>query len=237
MPMFFFESVLCVLGFFLIRLYQRRKGVRRGDGTFGYILWYGAVRFWIESFRTDSLMIGPFKMAQVVSVVGVVFGLAGMLGVFDRWIKGKKPLLVFDNDGTLLDTEECITRSFDIVLKKHVPGIVLTEEDYAGFLGPTLQESFEKYAPGQDVEKLVEEYREINRQMHFQGAVKPMKNVPELLEWLRKEGYQIAIGSSKKAATVRLGLEVCGLEDYFDTIIGVDDVKKHKPDKETIVKA
>ncbi len=237
MPMFFFESVLCVLGFFLIRLYQRRKGVRRGDGTFGYILWYGAVRFWIESFRTDSLMIGPFKMAQVVSVVGVVVGLAGMLGAFDRWIKGKKPLLVFDNDGTLLDTEECITRSFDIVLKKHVPGIVLTDRDYAGFLGPTLQESFEKYAPGQDVEKLVEEYREINRQMHFQGAVKPMKNVPELLEWLKKEGYQIAIGSSKKAATVRLGLEVCGLEDYFDTIIGVDDVKKHKPDKETIVTA
>ena len=236
MPMFFFESVLCVLGLILIRLYQKRKGVKRGDGTFGYILWYGTIRFWIESFRTDSLMIGPFKMAQVVSVVGVVLGLVGMLGAFNRWIK-KKPLLIFDNDGTLLDTEETITRSFDIVLKKHVPGIVLTEQDYAGFLGPTLKESFEKYAPGLDTDKLIEESREINRQMHFEGAVKPMPNVPELLEWLKNEGYDMVIGSSKKAATVRLGLEVCGLQDYFDTIIGVEDVEKHKPDKETIVKA
>lgn len=237
MPMFFFESVLCVLGLILIRLYQMRKGVKRGDGTFGYMVWYGATRFWIEKFRTDSLMIGPFKMAQVVSIIALLIGLAGMLGAFDKWIKSKKPLLVFDNDGTILDTEDCITRSFDIVLKKHVPGIVLTEEDYAGFLGPTLKESFEKYAPGQNTDRLIAEYREINRQMHFQGAIKPMKNVPELLEYLKNEGYDMVIGSSKKAETVRLGLEVCGLEKYFDTIIGVEDVKKYKPDKETIVKS
>ena len=236
MPMFLYESCLCLLGLILIRLYQMRKGAKRGDGTFGYLLWYGAVRFWIESYRTDSLMIGPFKMAQVISVISMIIGLCGMFGLFYKWIRPKKPLLVFDNDGTILDTEDAITRSFDQVLKAHVPGIVLTDEDYAGFLGPTLQESFEKYAPGQDTERLIEEYREINRQMHFQGAVRPMKNVPELLEYLKQEGYRMAIGSSKKTATVKLGLEVCGLEKYFDVIIGIDDVENHKPHKETIVK-
>ena len=237
MPMFFFESVLNALGLILIRLYQKRKGVRRGDGTFGYLLWYGVVRFFIEAYRTDSLMIGPLKMAQVTGIISAVIGLAGLFGAFDKWIKQRKPLIVFDNDGTILDTEEAISRSFEAVLKKHVPGIILTAEDYASFLGPTLQETFEKYAPGQDTEALVAEYREINRQMHFTGVIKPIEHVPELLEYLKNNGYDIAIGSSKKKDTVKLGLEVCGLDKYFDTIIGVDDVENHKPHKETIVKA
>ena len=65
-------EILCLLVhllLILIRLYQKRKGVKRGDGTFGYMVWYGATRFWIEKFRTDSLMIGPLRQAQVISIV------------------------------------------------------------------------------------------------------------------------------------------------------------------------
>jgi phosphoglycolate phosphatase-like HAD superfamily hydrolase len=47
----------------------------------------------------------------------------------------------------------------------------------------------------------------------------------------------MAIASSKKREVCQLGLRVTGLDEYFDVIIGADDVVKHKPDKETIVKA
>ena len=37
-------------------------------------MWYGLIRFFIESMRTDSLMLGGFKVAQIVSVIMIVIG-------------------------------------------------------------------------------------------------------------------------------------------------------------------
>ena len=96
--------------------------------------------------------------------------------------------VIFDLDGTLLDTEKAIFASFDEVLHKHMPDLVLTERDYVSFLGPTLQESFKKYAPDFDTETLVAEYREANRKLHDTGIVQPIRHVPELLKWLKENG-------------------------------------------------
>ena len=237
MPMFFIESCLCILGWILIQLYRRHGKKMRGNGFFGYLAWYGVIRFFIEHYRTDSLVVGGFKTAQLIGIGMAVIGLAGLAGAFKKLYASKKPVLIFDLDGTLLDTEKAIFASFDEVLHKHMPDLVLTERDYVSFLGPTLQESFKKYAPDFDTETLVAEYREANRKLHDTGIVQPIRHVPELLKWLKENGYQMAIASSKKAETCRLGLKVTGLEEYFDIIIGADDVVKHKPDKETIVKA
>ena len=40
-----------------------------------YLMWYAIVRFFIESMRTDSLMLGSLKMAQVISIVFLLVGL------------------------------------------------------------------------------------------------------------------------------------------------------------------
>ncbi len=75
-PCFLYESLLCLLGFVLLHIFTRK--FRRYDGqTFIlYLVWYGAVRFFIEGTRTDSLMIGSLKVSQVVAAVCVVAGLA-----------------------------------------------------------------------------------------------------------------------------------------------------------------
>lgn len=238
MPMFFWESLLCVVGWILIMIYRHSGSARKEDGVYCYLAWYGAIRFWIESFRTDSLYIGPFKIAQVISVIALTVGILGLLKVFRRFTY-KKPLVIFDLDGTLLDTAQAIQDSFDYVLKKHVEGIELTREDYEYFLGPTLEESFEKYAPGQDTAALLEEYRQYNREYHERGQIKPMENVPELLEYLKANGFPMTIASSKKTSMVMLGLRSCHLEGYFDEdkIIGVEKAEKHKPDPESVLKA
>ncbi len=82
-PTFLYESVLCAVGFVLLHFFNTR--LRRYDGqTFLlYIMWYGTCRFFIESVRTDSLMIGPFRVSMVVSALLVLFA-AVMLLVFRK---------------------------------------------------------------------------------------------------------------------------------------------------------
>ena len=69
-PTFYYEFLWCILGFVILLLirsvYKKRKD---GQLTFIYLMWYSLGRFFIESLRTDSLMIKPFKVAQIVSVI------------------------------------------------------------------------------------------------------------------------------------------------------------------------
>lgn len=75
-PCFLYESLLCLLGFVLLHFFTRK--LRRYDGqTFLlYIVWYGACRFFIEGLRTDSLMVGPFRISQVVAAASTLAALA-----------------------------------------------------------------------------------------------------------------------------------------------------------------
>ncbi|HPW52962.1 MAG TPA: prolipoprotein diacylglyceryl transferase [Erysipelotrichaceae bacterium] len=238
-PMFFYESMLCLLGFILIRLFRKYSKTYRGDGLFGYLGWYGVIRFWIETQRSDSLMIGNLKTAMLVSAVFMAIGVAGLLGAFRKKIYSEKPVIIFDLDGTILDTQEAIYASFKHSFETHCPDLILTEEDYASFLGPTLKQTFEKYCPQASAEKIaemIETYKKHNREVHRQ-LVKPMPNVTKLLKYLKENDYNMAIASSKMTDTCRLGLEVTGLNDYFEVVIGLDQVKNPKPDRETIIKA
>lgn len=73
-PTFFYESIGCFLGF-LILIFIRKTKIKEGYLTSFYLVWYGVLRFFIESSRTDSLMIGNLKMAQIVSIFMILFGL------------------------------------------------------------------------------------------------------------------------------------------------------------------
>ena len=46
-----------------------------GQITGFYFIWYGAGRYLIEAMRTDSLMLGDFKMAQIISIAMVIIGI------------------------------------------------------------------------------------------------------------------------------------------------------------------
>ena len=73
LPMFYFESILCLIGF-IIMMFIKNKS-KTGYLTAFYLLWYGIVRFFIESFRTDSLMFFDFKIAQIVSIIMIVISI------------------------------------------------------------------------------------------------------------------------------------------------------------------
>ena len=75
LPMFYFESVLCLIGFIIMLKLRRRKYCKNGQVFGFYMVWYGFIRYFIEIFRTDSLMIGTMKVAQLISVIMILTGL------------------------------------------------------------------------------------------------------------------------------------------------------------------
>ena len=74
-PTFFYESIWCLLGFILLIVLKKKVKLRNGQLTGIYFMWYSVARFFIESLRADSLMIGSIKVAQLVSIALFILGL------------------------------------------------------------------------------------------------------------------------------------------------------------------
>jgi phosphatidylglycerol:prolipoprotein diacylglycerol transferase len=70
-PTFLYESLWNITGV-IILLLLRKVNLRRGELFFSYLIWYSVGRFFVEGLRTDSLMLGPLRVAQVISVVIIV---------------------------------------------------------------------------------------------------------------------------------------------------------------------
>ena len=75
-PTFYYESVACLILFIIFLFVRRSKYLKVGTMSGLYLMGYGVIRFFIEISRTDSLEIVGFKMAQIVSVIMFLIGLA-----------------------------------------------------------------------------------------------------------------------------------------------------------------
>ena len=82
-PTFLYESIWNFLVFCLLMyLFFRYPRLRVGTLTLVYFSGYSIGRFFIEGLRTDSLMLGSVRIAQVMSLVGLVVGLGGLLWLY-----------------------------------------------------------------------------------------------------------------------------------------------------------
>ena len=68
-PTFLYESIGNVIAFLLIIFVIKKLQKHIGVQFFSYFVFYGIVRFFVEGLRTDSLMFGPIRMAQLISIV------------------------------------------------------------------------------------------------------------------------------------------------------------------------
>ena len=74
-PTFLYESCLNFICFVILILLRRNKKIKDGMLLSIYLIWYGLVRFFIEGLRTDSLMLGSIRIAQLVSISLVLIGI------------------------------------------------------------------------------------------------------------------------------------------------------------------
>ena len=235
-PLFFYESMTCLLGFVLINFVLRKYQNKRGDLTWAYMMWYGVIRYFIEWHRTDSLFIGNIKTAQLVSIVFIAVGLVGYFGLLDKYIfKDKKPTLLFDFDGTIIDSEKAIIMTYEKLFKKYDKIKNFTRERRAEVLGPGLFEIFPKYFPKQDPQKLFDEYQEIFKKVLKKNIVL-MPNAIKLLSQLKSEGYTIGLVTTRSRESTLYCMELAKITSLIDDVICMEDVKELKPNPEAYIK-
>ncbi|OIU69593.1 pyrophosphatase PpaX [Rossellomorea aquimaris] len=142
--------------------------------------------------------------------------------------------VLFDLDGTLINTNDLIISSFLHTLNHYYPG-QYAEQDVLPFMGPPLEESF----GGLDLDKAEEmcaHYRAYNHE-HHDELVTEFEGVYETVEALYKQGYKLAIVSTKVRDVVLKGLDLMNLRQFFDVVITLDEVENAKPHPEPIQKA
>lgn len=254
-PTFLYESALnfiCLIGMLVLR--RKCKKLESGDLVGIYLTWYGMVRIFTETLRSQSganeiLMLGPIPVSIALSIIFIVCGLAFLiakrfigprtyyLDILKEVEDNKFDTIIFDLDGTLLDSKNLIFRSFIHTFEHFRPGYNLTDEELESFFGPTLHQTFSKYSNDEkEIEQMIAYYREFNVSNH-DNMVKLFPGCKELINTLHKKKYKLAIVSSKKDDLVNHALEIFGIKDMFDIVIGAEMVKKHKPDPEGILLA
>lgn len=142
--------------------------------------------------------------------------------------------LLFDFDGTLLNTNDLIIQTFMHVLNERFPG-QYSPKDCLKFLGPSLKQTFSDIAPGEE-EAMIAKYRAYN-ELHHDELVTQYPEVVSTLEQLKAMGIKLAIVSTKRNKMIDRGLSVLGASHLFDIRIGTDDVKNVKPDPEPVLLA
>ncbi|OKL36290.1 pyrophosphatase PpaX [Domibacillus mangrovi] len=142
--------------------------------------------------------------------------------------------LLFDLDGTLINTNELIVESFLHTLNHYYPGQYKREDVYP-FMGPPLIETFEQIDKERTME-MVAHYREFNLGQH-DTLVTEFQGVYEAIRILHENNYKMAIVSTKIRDTIIRGLKLAQLDPFFDVIIGLDDVENPKPHPEPVEKA
>ncbi|MED1468659.1 pyrophosphatase PpaX [Bacillus salipaludis] len=149
-------------------------------------------------------------------------------------MKNNITTLLFDLDGTLIDTNELIIATYLHTLEKYYPN-KYKREDVLPFMGPTLHEAFSTVDPDR-VEEMILEYRTYNLANH-DLLVKEFPNVLETIGTLKEKGYKLGVVTTKRHDTSLKGLRLMKLEEYFDVVVAMDHVTKVKPDPEPILKA
>lgn len=136
--------------------------------------------------------------------------------------------VLFDLDGTLIDSMELIRRSYDHTLRIHL-GRAMEQREWLSGLGRPLRWQFAQLADDErEVDAMIATYRAWNL-AHHDELVVPFPGVVEAVRALHARGAALAIVTSKAHASARRGLAHCGFGDLFDVVIGVDDVTEHKP--------
>ena len=150
-------------------------------------------------------------------------------------MKKRYKAVLFDYDGTLVDTNQLIVDSWDHMYQKHFGGH-LTGDDVKWTFGMVLWDAIDDYMKqlghsGYDLQELVESYREFQRQPDATPAP-PFEGMVEAVRKLKEEGVLLGIVTSRGYDTCVKGLKKYGMADCFDAFVTAESTDIHKPQPE-----
>ena len=135
-------------------------------------------------------------------------------------------LVIFDVDGTLLDTTEGVLSSVKYTIQKHNLS-PLPEEDLRTFIGPPIQKSFEKFygLNEEKVQVLAETFRNRYKNFDLLKAV-PYGEIYTVLEYLKEHHIKIAVATYKRQDYAVSLLKYYHFDDYTSILYGTDNYNK-----------
>ena len=144
------------------------------------------------------------------------------------------PVVLFDLDGTLVDSGAIILSSFKhatrAVLRREFPD----EHILAAVGGSNLTEQMRRLDPNH-VDELIAAYRTHNEPLH--SELLPCAGVLDVLDALRGQGRRLGIVTAKRRQTLALALRAVPGLGEFDVVVTSDDTELHKPHPEPILHA
>jgi pyrophosphatase PpaX len=145
----------------------------------------------------------------------------------------KVSAVLFDLDGTLLDTIDLLLASVRWAFRDRAGRVPTTEEWIAG-IGTPLESQMRVYATdGDDLLALVAGYREYQR-AHHDELTRAYADAIETVVDLRHNGYRLGVVTSKASDIANRSLRFVGLDRYLDIVVGYDSTTRHKPDPEPV---
>lgn len=134
--------------------------------------------------------------------------------------------LVFDLDGTVVDTVDLIVSSFRHATRR-VLECELPDEVILAGVGQPLMAQMQRLSP-EHAQELYDVYRAYNLRRHDE-LIRGYESMEEVLAALRAAGRRLGIVTSKSADTTTMAFRAVGLRDYFDVVITAGDTTEHKP--------
>ena len=129
--------------------------------------------------------------------------------------------ILFDYDGTLMDTDEIIISAWQYTYKKMTGGELAKETILRDF-GEALRDTMSKYFSGEDLEEAIELHRVFQTETYLE-KIRMFPGTLELVRTLKERGYKVAVVTSRRQPTTSLGLEKFGRMDTFGCIVTADD--------------
>lgn len=146
------------------------------------------------------------------------------------------PAVLFDFDGTLMDSEPAVIASYEHVFEIYAAPEEFTPERRTEVLGPPLETEMRKFFPDADVYEVMEEYRKF-QELHITELMKPMEGTMELLSWLKEKGFHAGIVTSRLRKSLELILKLFQMDQYFEALVCQDDHMRPKPAPDGILYA
>jgi pyrophosphatase PpaX len=144
------------------------------------------------------------------------------------------PVVLFDLDGTVIDSGAIILASMRHAAREVLGVEVPDEQLMAAVGGPGLEAQMQALSPDR-ADELVTVYRAHNEPLHDELVC--CAGMDEVLVQLRDEGRRLGIVTAKRRQTVELAFARIPIEHLFETVVGGDETKKHKPDPEPLLLA
>ncbi len=145
-------------------------------------------------------------------------------------------VVVFDVDGTLLDTYQVVRQTYIDIITTYLPHIKWDEELLKTFFGPPLKDTFYQLVHDETwALDLVQKYRERTK-VNNPLFLRVFPDTIKLVTTLKQEGFRLGILSNKIKDAILEGFQLVDMPPVFNYILGYEDLTYPKPHPEGLLK-